>query len=88
MNEMKLTAYGHEVVITEEMADVLEALAEDDWATVRDMVAFADVVSSSISMNGTYSPSDEGLKHAMMISKDIKFFMSKMIGDQRYEQFQ
>ena len=87
-NKVKVTVGGHEVTVTENIADVLEALAEDDWATVKDMVAFADVVSSSISMNGIYSPSDEGVKKAQMIAKDIKFFLSKMIGDSRYEQFQ
>lgn len=77
-----------EIELNADQVEVLAALSQDDWATVKNMVAFADAVIMSLSIGDTYSPSDEGRHRALQMAADMKLFLYQLINDKTYEQFQ
>lgn len=77
-----------EIELNATQVEVLATLAQDDWATVKNMVAFADTVIMSLSIGGEYRPSDEGRHRVLQMAADMKFFLYQLINDKTYEQFQ
>lgn len=77
-----------EIELNADQVEVLAALSQDDWATVKNMVAFADAVIMSLSIGDTYSPSDEGRHRALQMAADMKNLLYKLTNDNTYERFQ
>jgi hypothetical protein len=86
--EIKVTVNGHEVVITESMAEALEDLPRENFSIIRDWVAFVDTVSMHLSLSGSYSPSPEGCKMAMQTVVDMKIFLLSLTNEDYYEHYQ
>ena len=83
--EVKVTVNGHEVVITERMAEALENLPEENYSIIRDWVAFVDTVSMHLSINECYKPSPEGCKFAMQTVVNMKLFLLSLTDEDYYE---
>ncbi len=86
--EIKVTVNGHEVVITERMAEALEDLPQENFSVIRDWVAFVDTVSMQLSLSGKYSPSPEACKLAMQTVVDMKLFLLSLTNEDYYERYQ
>lgn len=84
-NIMKI--YGQEIMMTQDVAQALFALQEDDGATVKEMLAFADTVALSLSMCDMYSPSEEGKKNALQIVADMKQLLYGLVNDDAHEKY-
>ena len=84
---VRVTAFGREVAITKDMAEVLSDWQEADWSTVRRMVCFIDTILTSLSMSHDYVPSETGLSRAISTAAGMKDYFNKMIGNNEYEEF-
>lgn len=78
---------GYSLQLTPQMIEQLSAMAEDDWAALREMLALLDSVATQLSIHDTYAPSTEGKAAALRVVADMKQYLFPMIGDQTYEQF-
>lgn len=78
----------HEIALNAEQVEVLAQLAEDDWATVREMVSFGDAVVTALAIGDRYEPSEAGAAAAVRVVADMKQLLLSMIGDRTYGQFQ
>ena len=78
---------GSQIELNEEQVAVLEQLAEDDWAMVRDMVCFGDAVVTALAVGDQYSPSDDGAAAAMRVVTNMKQLLNSLIGERSYGQF-
>ncbi len=83
-----ITMGGDTVTITPAIVRMIQTLSEENWAGAKDVIAFMDVIASELGIWGEYRPSEEGMHKASLLIADIKFFLSDVIGDERYEQFQ
>jgi len=79
---------SYKITLNEEQVEVLALLAQDDWATVREMVSFGDAVVTALALGDQYRPSDEGAAAAVRVVADMKQLLYSMIGDRSYGQFQ
>lgn len=88
-NEDSMTVQmgGYSLRLNEQIVGQLAALAEDDWAALREMLALLDSVATQLSIRDCYAPSDEGKANALRVVADMKQFLYPIIGDQTYEQF-
>lgn len=79
---------GSKIELNAEQVAVLEQLAEDDWAMVRDMVSFGDAVVTALALGDQYRPSEEGAAAAVRVVTNMKQLLNSLIGERSYGQFQ
>ncbi|MBQ9190044.1 MAG: hypothetical protein IJ754_08010 [Bacteroidaceae bacterium] len=79
---------GSKIELNAEQVAVLEQLAEDDWAMVRDMVSFGDAVVTALAVGDQYCPSDKGAAAAVRVVTNMKQLLNSLIGERSYGQFQ
>lgn len=78
---------GYSLTLNEQIVGQLAAIAEDDWAALRELLALLDSVATQLSIRGCFAPSDDGKAAALRVVADMKQFLYPLIGDQTYEQF-
>ncbi|MBO4906236.1 MAG: hypothetical protein J5486_04255 [Bacteroidaceae bacterium] len=86
-DKIAVTIGENSIELTAQMVEQLGALAEDDWAAVREMLTLLDSVSTQLAIRDSFSPSPEGKAAALRVVADMKQFFYPMIGDQMYGQF-
>ena len=83
--EVKVSVGGHEVVLTERMAEALEDLPEENYSIIRTWVAFVDTVAMNLSLTGSYQPKDAN--YVMQTVVDMKLFLLSLTNEDYYEKF-
>lgn len=78
---------GYSLTLNEQIVGQLAAIAEDDWAALRELLALLDSVATQLSIRGCFAPSDDGKAAALRVVADMKQFLYPLIGDKTYEQF-
>ena len=78
----------YEVLLTEDVADSLALLQQNDGDMAKDFVTFVDTVATELATMGEYKPSEEGKQRVFATVAAMKENLYHLVNENTYERYQ